>query len=93
MQPAEQLHLYARGRVQGVWFRGHTEQAARALGLVGWVRNLEDGRVEALAQGPRPALERLLEAVRAGSPRSVVEGVEVHWEILGPALGPFEIRR
>lgn len=60
------------GRVQGVWFRGHTQKAARALGLVGWVRNLPDGRVECLARGPMDALAAFRERIAQGPPLAKV---------------------
>jgi acylphosphatase len=81
------LHLLVSGRVQGVWYRASTREKARDLGLRGWVRNLPDGRVEILAEGPRPALEALLGWCRRGPPLARVEGVEATW---GPAEGGFE---
>ena len=53
------LHCFVSGRVQGVCFRMHTSQQARILGLTGWVRNLEDGRVEVMASGEDTTLEQL----------------------------------
>jgi len=53
-------HLMIRGRVQGVWFRGSMQREARRLGIVGWVRNCEDGNVEAEAAGTREAVEALV---------------------------------
>ena len=48
------------GKVQGVWFRRTSKNYAREIGLKGWVKNLEDGRVEMLAEGPENQLELLL---------------------------------
>lgn len=73
-----------RGRVQGVGFRYSTVQAARRLGLVGWVRNLPDGRVEIEAAGTRDQLHQLLEWLHAGGPAgAMVAGV--HEEALDAA--------
>jgi acylphosphatase len=70
------LHVVVYGRVQGVGFRDWTRRRARALGLSGWVRNLDDGRsVELLAEGPEAALQRLLALVRRGPPGSHVARV------------------
>jgi acylphosphatase len=71
------------GRVQGVYFRAHTTEVARGLGLGGWVRNLHNGQVEVLASGDEAALGRLKEWLRQG-PR-LAEVTSVHSE---PA--PFE---
>jgi acylphosphatase len=83
------LHLVVSGRVQGVAFRAYTVDEARRLGLAGWVRNLPDGRVEAEAEGERPALEALLAFCRRGPPAARVEGVEVEWKAFRGDLGPF----
>lgn len=63
------------GLVQGVGFRAATQRKARALGVVGWVRNLPDGRVEVLAGGPPEALEDLHAWLHQGPTGAVVEGV------------------
>lgn len=62
------VHGHVGGRVQGVYFRASTQRTAQSLGLGGWVRNLPDGRVEFVAEGPREALDRLLDWMRAGGP-------------------------
>ena len=73
------LHVYIEGRVQGVWFRDSTRTEARRLNLSGWVRNLPDGRVEAVFEGPEEKLNRILRWCRKGSPHSRVERVEPAW--------------
>lgn len=67
------------GAVQGVGFRYFILQRAVALGLRGWARNRADGAVECLAQGPRGALERLLEDLRRGPPSARVDDVRADW--------------
>lgn len=81
------MHLFVSGRVQGVGYRYSAVGAARRIGgLTGWVRNLDDGRVEAVAEGPREKLEELIAWCRVGPPSARVEGVEVSWQ---PASGEF----
>ena len=71
-------HAFVSGKVQGVFFRKHTQRQAQALGLVGWVRNLPDGRVELTAEGPAAGVAALLQwCEHRGSPKSRVDGVEV----------------
>ena len=78
------LEVLVSGRVQGVWFRAATREEARRLGLQGWVRNLPDGRVEALFEGEESALEGILAWCRVGPPGARVESVETSH---GPAAG------
>ncbi|MCJ7816706.1 MAG: acylphosphatase [Candidatus Aenigmarchaeota archaeon] len=87
----ECVHVFVKGVVQGVFFRSWTEQTARKLGLKGWVRNMPDGRVEALFEGNRNAVERMIELCRKGPPHAKVEYVQVRKEKpLG--LERFEVR-
>lgn len=93
------LRAVVSGRVQGVGFRAFVRGEARALGLTGWVRNTDEGAVELEAEGPGPALDALLAALRRGPPASRVAGVDARREERarsdpeGPAFTTFEIRR
>jgi len=77
-EPAR-VTAWVRGRVQGVGFRWWTRARALELGLSGWARNLEDGRVEVVAQGPRAAGEALLAALRGERTPGHVTGVTERW--------------
>ncbi|MHB1017819.1 MAG: acylphosphatase [Coriobacteriia bacterium] len=77
--PVVRAHLSIRGLVQGVYFRAATAETARAIGVAGWVRNTADG-VEAVFEGPRPAVDRAIAWCHAGPPSAVVEGVKIDWE-------------
>lgn len=68
------------GRVQGVWFRDACRREAEAAGVRGWVRNRDDGGVEAVFEGDEPAVERLVAWCRKGPPRAVVTSVSVEAE-------------
>lgn len=68
------------GLVQGVFFRSHTAREARRLGLTGWVRNMEDGSVEAIFEGEEYSVERMISWCRRGPPAARVEKIEVKRE-------------
>jgi acylphosphatase len=68
------------GRVQGVGFRFFAEEWADRLGVGGYARNLPDGRLEVVAEGPEEAVREFLDAVRRGPKSAVVTGVELQWE-------------
>ena len=82
----ERLHAIISGAVQGVYFRSTTQTRAQQLGLAGWVKNLPDGSVEVMAEGPHRVLLQLLEFLRAGPPEAMVAEVREEWS---PALGEF----
>lgn len=86
------LTLQVTGLVQGVNFRWFTQRRAAELGLTGWVRNRADASVEIIAEGNREALERLLDAVRAGPSEAVVENVDAQWSAPSGEFHRFEIR-
>lgn len=73
-------HVIVRGVVQGVWFRGSTQDQAERLGLGGWVRNLPDGSVEAAFEGPEEAVREAVAWVGVGPRSAIVESVETEWE-------------
>jgi acylphosphatase len=68
-------HVIVSGRVQGVWFRDSMRREAERLALAGWVRNLPDGRVEAVFEGPADAVEHLTDWCRHGPPGACVTSV------------------
>lgn len=70
------IHVYVTGRVQQVGYRQNCRREARSLNLVGWVRNLADGRVELFAQGESDSIDRLVAWTWAGPSGAVVAGVE-----------------
>ncbi len=70
--------ILVSGRVQNVSYRDFVVRNAQRLGLIGWVRNLRDGRVELLASGDEAAIGALVDACRAGPPQARVENVEAH---------------
>lgn len=72
-------HILVNGHVQGVFFRKSMMDFARTLGVTGWVRNLRDGRVEAVAEGEKAKLEELIEFCHAGPPGARVRDVAVEW--------------
>lgn len=73
------LHASIEGYVQGVSFRYYVMKMATSLNINGWVRNLYDGRVEVVAEGPRSALDKLLAALHQGPPQSMVTAVDYDW--------------
>ncbi len=85
------VHVLVSGRVQGVFFRDHTRRWAVSLGLTGWVRNLEDGRVEVMAEGDKKSLEDLIARLRLGPPAAAVGNAEVTWEDFRGEFDSFRI--
>lgn len=84
--------LIAGGKVQGVNFRAYTRDRAREAGVEGWVANLSDGRVEAVFEGSRAAVQRLISWCYSGPSNAEVERVEVQWETATGTEGTFSIR-
>lgn len=89
---ARRVHVFVTGRVQGVGFRAWTEREARMLKLAGWVKNLPDGRVEAVIEGPAESVGALLEKLKAGPRAAKVEKLDVKDEPAEGGLEGFEVR-
>ena len=85
-------HVFVSGRVQGVYYRATTRDTARERGVAGWVRNLDDGRVEAVFEGTEAAVESMIEWCHTGSPKARVDDVEVEYGDPDGVEG-FEIKR
>jgi acylphosphatase len=84
--------VYVSGRVQGVFFRAETAEVANRLRLCGWVRNLPDGRVEALFEGDREEVEKAVDFCRKGPPGAHVRDLDVKWEDWKGEFQDFKIR-
>lgn len=87
-------HIWVKGRVQGVGFRAHVEYSARQInGLTGWVRNVGYDTVEAIAEGQRDNVERLIEAMKQGPRGARVDQSNVEWETVTGEFREFGVRR
>ncbi|OYT41249.1 MAG: acylphosphatase [Candidatus Altiarchaeales archaeon ex4484_43] len=85
-------HVYISGRVQGVFFRSNTRNMAEKLGLTGWVRNLPDGRVEAVFEGEESDVKEVIEWCHKGPTYASVSDVEVKFDKPTGEFDRFEIR-
>jgi acylphosphatase len=74
------VRVIVEGRVQGVYFRAHTQESAFSLGLKGWVRNRRDASVEAVFEGDRDKVEEMIRWCRRGPSQAKVTGVHSTWE-------------
>jgi acylphosphatase len=91
MTERTRAHVFVSGTVQGVYFRATTRDQAQERDLDGWVRNLDDGRVEAVFEGPEADVEALVEFCHEGSSAATVEDVDVTYEDPRGA-GDFHVR-
>jgi acylphosphatase len=88
----ERAHVYVSGRVQGVFFRDSVRERAKQLGLIGWVRNIPDGRVEALFEGPSESVREMVRWCEEGPSHADVENVDTEFEAPRGDLEGFEVR-
>ena len=87
-------HVWVKGRVQGVGFRAHVEYRARQIGgLTGWVRNVGYDTVEAVVEGEREKVERLIELMKDGPRGSRVDESKVDWENPTSEFVKFDMKR
>jgi len=84
-------HAIITGRVQGVWFRVETRNAAKAQGVTGWVRNKRDGSVEAVFEGEAADVQATLAWCQTGPPHAKVSRVDVTWEDYVGAFESFDV--
>jgi acylphosphatase len=84
--------VVVRGEVQGVFFRDSTKKEAESRGVSGWVRNRDDGAVEAVFEGPADAVDGMVEWCRTGPSRAEVEDMDVSLEADPDDLDGFEVR-
>jgi acylphosphatase len=85
-------HVFVSGMVQGVFFRSETQYEAKKRGVTGWVRNLPDGRVEAVFEGEEEKVKELINFCKHGPPGARVISVDVRWENYTGEFKDFEIR-
>ena len=91
-EPNRRVHALVTGRVQGVGFRATTHQAALQLALAGWVRNLQDGRVEVVAEGEQESLEAFVAFLHRGPRLARVVNVSVQWGAARGESQPFAVK-
>ena len=92
MDDKVRAHVIITGRVQGVFFRMETQRAAQRIGgVTGWVRNKRDGSVEALFEGDKTQVGKVLEWCHVGSPNSNVKNVNVEWEEYAGEFSRFDV--
>lgn len=83
-------HVFISGRVQSVFFRSETCKMARDLGITGWVRNLEDGRVGAVFEGKEDKVKKIVEWCKRGPLLAKVENTEISFETYKGEFESFE---
>lgn len=87
----ERAHIRVSGQVQGVFFRDSTRRKAEELGLSGWVKNLPDGKVEAVFEGPSDSVRKMVRWCEEGPQQASVENVDTDFENPGEDLQGFEV--
>jgi acylphosphatase len=92
MKEKIRAHIYASGKVQGVFYRENTRKKAEKLRVTGWVKNLADGRVEALFEGGKKEVEEMVDWARKGPFWAKIEALDVIWEDFLGEFKRFEVR-
>ncbi len=80
MKELKRAHIFVSGIVQGVFFRANTKEKAEELGLLGWVRNLADGQVEAVFEGQEEKIKEMINWLKSHPGSSKVEKIKIIWE-------------
>jgi acylphosphatase len=89
--PKKRAHVFVSGKVQGVFFRQNTKRQAQKFGVTGWVKNLEDGRVEVIIEGEETAVKALIEFCSAGPKGASVTNLAAEWETFKDEFQGFEV--
>lgn len=87
----KRIHVYYSGRVQGIGFRYTALDVAQSLGIVGWVKNLRDGRVEVVCEGKGGNLKKFLEEIANGPLKYYIQDTDVIWEVPTGEFTKFDI--
>ena len=85
-------HIHVSGRVQGVYYRETCKKKSNKLGVTGWIKNLKDGRVEAIFEGDESKVRKMVDWARGGSIWASVNALDVVWEDYKKEFLDFEIR-
>ena len=86
------VHVFITGRVQGVYFRYKTRDEAKKYGVTGWVRNLPDGRVEAVFEGNKENVDKLIDFAGKGPSGAKVRDLNINWQDYTREFKDFEVR-
>ena len=89
----KEIHLTIYGRVQGVFYRLNTKNKAKSLGLTGYTKNLENGRVEVVAEGPQEKLKELIEWCKKGPKIAKVDNLKIVWKDAKNKYDEFRIEQ
>ncbi len=92
MSEMSRVHIFVSGRVQGVFFRQNTQKQAKRIGINGWVRNLPDGRVEAIFEGEKNKVEEMINWAKKGPFFACVDKIDITWEVYKGEFNDFKIR-
>ena len=85
-------HIFVSGKVQGVFFRENTREKAAEFGLNGFIRNLQNGKVEAIFEGEKEKIEKIIQWIKKGPETTQVENIEINWQNYKGEFKNFEIR-
>lgn len=89
----QRVHIWVKGRVQGVGFRAHVEYHAGKIGVTGWVRNVGYDKVEAIAEGTPAQIEQFIEAMKTGPRASRVDEAQIDYETVTGEFTGFGVKR
>jgi len=89
----KQVHIYIKGDVTGVGFRAWTKIQAKIIGVTGWIRNKEEGFIEAQIQGDEDKVNQIIELIKKGPPISHVSDIQLFWQEPKEIFDGFEIRK